>query len=95
MGAFLAKLGPTGIRTLIMLMGGVPVDSLKADVQTLRKLAGVRIPRVLRSAIVKALGGCSWFALLGVFRWACSRGGYRGNPGELGSRRVGWDPSVR
>lgn len=68
MSALLAKCGVASIRTLVMLMGGVAVDALKADVSTLAKLKGVGIPRSVRRAVVKALAKSSWFALLGVFR---------------------------
>lgn len=68
MGALLAKCGVTSIRTLVMLMGGVKVDALKADGKTLPKLKGIRIARCVRRAMVKALAKSSWFALLGVFR---------------------------
>eukprot|EP00752_Nemacystus_decipiens_P008322 g7437.t1 len=69
MASLLANCGVTSIRTLVMIMGGVAVDALKADVKTLPKLKGVNIPRSVRRAIVKALAKSSWFALLGVFRF--------------------------
>lgn len=68
MSCFIANCGVTSIRTLVMIMGGVAVDALKADVKTLAKLKGVSIPRSVRRAMVKALAKSSWFALLGVFR---------------------------
>lgn len=51
-----------------MLMGGIAVDNLKADIKTLLKLKGISIPRSVRRAVVNALAQSSWFALLGVFR---------------------------
>lgn len=68
MSSFLAKCGVSSIRSLVMVMGGVAVDALKADVKTLAKLKGVGIPRSVRRAMVKALAKSSWFALLGIFR---------------------------
>lgn len=68
MASLMAKCGVASIRTLVMLMGGVVVDALKADVSTLPKLKGLSIPRSVRRAMVKALAKSSWFALLGVFR---------------------------
>lgn len=62
--------GATAVRTLVMLMGGVGVDALKADVSVLPKLKGVKIPRSVRSAIVKTLAKSSWFSLMTVFRYA-------------------------
>ncbi|CAM9911654.1 unnamed protein product [Scytosiphon promiscuus] len=68
--SLLANCGVTSVRTLVMLMGGVPVESLKADVSTLSKLKGVSIPRSVRRAMVNALAKSSWFALLSVFRFS-------------------------
>ncbi|CAM9856621.1 unnamed protein product, partial [Hapterophycus canaliculatus] len=67
--SLMAKCGVTSIRTLVMLMGGVRVESLKADVSTLPRLKGISIPRSVRRAMVNALARSSWFALLGVFRF--------------------------
>ncbi|CBJ28634.1 conserved unknown protein [Ectocarpus siliculosus] len=69
MSSLMVKGGVASIRTLVMLMGGVAVDALKADVSTLPKLKGLSIPRSVRRAMVKALAKSSWFALLGVFRF--------------------------
>ncbi|CAN0552856.1 unnamed protein product, partial [Ectocarpus sp. 12 AP-2014] len=48
MSSLMAKGGVASIRTLVMLMGGVAVDALKADVSTLPKLKGLSIPRSVR-----------------------------------------------
>lgn len=64
--------GATAVRTLVMLMGGIPVESLKEDVRVLPKLKGVKIPRSVRSAIVKTLAKSSWFGLMAVFRYVKS-----------------------
>lgn len=69
MGAFLAKCGVGSIRTFIMIVGGIAVDKLKTDVKILPKLKKISLPISVRKAIVKALEGSSWFALLTVFRW--------------------------
>lgn len=74
MSTLLANCSVTSIRTLVMIMGGVAVDALKADVKTLPKLKGVNIPRSVRRAIVKALAKSSWFALLGIFRLERGKG---------------------